>query len=167
MFFAVFNIDVRAQQSHEKTHSPRKASIISAILPGTGQYYNKKYWKIPVVYISMGTAFYIAKWNQNQYQIFRKAFEYRTDELEETVDLYENQYSELNLVTIKNYHRKNRDLAYIITAGLYALNVIDASVDAHLFNFNISEDLTFHLSPTHINNQQSFPDIFSITLNLN
>jgi hypothetical protein len=167
MFFALFNVDAGAQQKNEKTHSPRKASIISAILPGTGQYYNKKYWKIPIVYLSMGTALYIAKWNQNQYQIFRKAFEYRTDELEETVDSYENQYSELNLVTIKNYHRKNRDLAYIITAGLYALNVIDACVDAHLFNFNISEDLTFHLSPINMNDEQSFPDIFSITLNIN
>lgn len=163
ILFIVFNLDVEAQMI-EKIHSPRKASIMSAILPGFGQYYNRKYWKIPIVYVSIGTAYYIAKWNQSEYQNFRKAYEYRTDNIEETIDKYENQYSESNLNTIKNYHRKNRDLAYIITVGLYALNIIDASVDAHLFNFNVNDDLSFHLQ---CNNLTLTPLMFAITLNLN
>ena len=166
ILFIAFNLDAEAQML-EKIHSPRKASIISAILPGLGQYYNQKYWKIPLVYVSLGTAYYIAKWNQSEYQTFRKAYEYRTDEIEETIDAYENQYSESNLTTIKNYHRKNRDLAYIITVGLYALNIIDASVDAHLFDFNVNEDLSFHLQYTNINDLSLTPPMLAITLNLN
>tara|TARA_B100001093_G_C26776419_1_gene992594 strand:- start:332 stop:859 length:528 start_codon:yes stop_codon:yes gene_type:complete len=166
IFFTAFNIDTKAQMA-EKIHSPRKASILSAIIPGSGQYYNRKYWKVPLIYMSIGTALYIAKWNQNEYKTYRKAYEYRTDGYEETVDLYLNQYSEANLKTIKDYHRKNRDLAYIITASLYALNIIDASVDAHLFNFNISEDLSFNIHNSNSNNKFGLSNIFTITLNLN
>ena len=70
----------------EKNHSAKKASIYSAIIPGYGQYYNKKYWKIPIVYASIGTAFYIGKWNQNKYLIYKEAFQFRTDQDETTID---------------------------------------------------------------------------------
>jgi len=151
----------------ENDHSAKKASIYSAIIPGYGQYYNKKYWKIPVIYASIGTAFYIAKWNQNKYLIYKEAFLYRTDQDENTIDEFENIYSEANLITIKNYHRKNRDLAYIVSAGFYLLNIIDASVDAHLFNYNINEDITLNIKPFMMYSNFNYHPALSLTFSLN
>lgn len=149
----------------ENKHSTKKASIYSALIPGYGQYYNKKYWKIPIVYSCIGTAFYIGKWNQNKYLIYKEAFQFRTDQDESTIDEFENIYSEANLVTIKNYHRKNRDLAYIICAGLYLLNIIDASVDAHLFNFTINDDVSLNIEPYMMHPSLNFNSALSLTLN--
>lgn len=151
----------------ENDHSAKKASIYSAIIPGYGQYYNKKYWKIPVIYASIGTAFYIAKWNQNKYLIYKEAFQYRTDQDETTIDEFERIYSEANLITIKNYHRKNRDLAYIICAGFYLLNIIDASVDAHLFNFTINEDISLNIEPSMMHSNYNYHPALSLTFSLN
>lgn len=121
--------------------------MYSAILPGSGQIYNEKYWKAPLIYAAMGTTLYLANWNQKEYLHYRNAYEYRTDGDATTIDDYDGIYTENNLITIKNYHQKNRDLAYIITAGIYLLNIVDASVDAHLFNFNVNDDLSFKLEP--------------------
>ena len=161
-----YSLFIEAQtMKQENNHSAKKASIYSSIIPGYGQYYNKKYWKIPIVYASIGTAFYIGKWNQNKYLIYKEAFLFRTDQDETTIDEFENIYSEANLITIKNYHRKNRDLAYIVCAGLYLLNIIDASVDAHLFNFSISEDVSLNIAPYIIH--PSFNFSHSLSLNIN
>tara|TARA_A100001015_G_C15036060_1_gene736296 strand:- start:1306 stop:1839 length:534 start_codon:yes stop_codon:yes gene_type:complete len=151
----------------ENFHSPKRASVYSAIIPGYGQFYNKKYWKIPIVYASIGTSFFIARWNQNKYLIYKEALHYRTDQDINTIDEFENMYSEANLITIKNYHRKNRDLAYIISAGFYFLNIIDASVDAHLFNFTINEDITLNVAPSMVDSSLNFQAVLSLTLNLN
>ena len=150
----------------EQTKSPTKASIYSALLPGAGQVYNKKYWKVPLVYVSLGTALYVANWNKQEYIHYRKAFEYRTDSDESTTDPYVDIYTESNLITIKNYHRKNRDLAYIITVGIYLFNIIDASVDAHLFNFNVSDNISLRVQPkiSRIHNDNMYA--MSVTLNL-
>ena len=150
----------------ETEKSPKKASLYSAILPGAGQIYNTKYWKVPVLYASIGTAIYIAKWNNSEYLHYREAFEYRTDDDETTVDPYIDRYTESNLVTMKNYHRKNRDLAYIITAGIYLLNILDASVDAHLFNFNVNDNLDMVLKPKISRFQDENQYTLSLTLNL-
>ena len=163
-----YNLFVDAQNMlQENDHSAKKASIYSAIIPGYGQYYNKKYWKIPIIYTSIGTAFYIAKWNQNKYLIYKEAFQYRTDQDETTIDEFESIYSEANLITIKNYHRKNRDLAYIICAGFYLLNIIDASVDAHLFNFTINEDISMNIGPSMMHSNFNYHPTLSLTFSLN
>lgn len=153
-------------QDNTEVHSAKKASIFSAIIPGSGQVYNKKYWKVPVVYVSLGTALYIANWNKQEYLHYRKAFEYRTDSEESTLDPYVDIYTESNLITIKNYHRKNRDLAYIITVGIYLFNIIDASVDAHLFNFNVSDNISLRVQPkiSRFHNDNMYA--MSVTLNL-
>ena len=161
-----YSLFIEAQTlKQENDHSAKKASIYSAIIPGYGQFYNKKYWKIPIVYASIGTAFYIGKWNQNKYLIYKEAFQYRTDKDETTIDEFENIYSESNLVTIKNYHRKNRDLAYIICAGFYLLNIIDASVDAHLFNFSINDDVSLNIEPSMMHLNLNFNPALSLSLN--
>jgi hypothetical protein len=146
-------------------HSPKKASLYSAMVPGAGQFYNKKLWKIPIIYAGIGTALYAAQWNQKEYLHYREAYEYRTDEDETTIDPYEDQFTESNLITIKNYRRKNRDLAYIITAGIYLLNIIDASVDAHLFKFNVNEDISLNIQPQFM--QANYQNIPALSLKLN
>lgn len=150
----------------KKERSAKKASIYSALLPGAGQVYNGKYWKVPVVYLSIGTALYVANWNKQEYLHYRQAFEYRTDDDESTVDQYIDIYTEGNLVTIKNYHQKNRDLAYIISAGIYLLNILDASVDAHLFDFNVNDDLAIKIEPKFSRFQNENQFALSLTLNL-
>ncbi len=146
----------------EKLHSPQKAAIFSAILPGLGQAYNKKYWKIPIIYAGFGTFGYFIGWNNKNYKILRQAYRDFTDDDDSTnsyLDLEGSKYydleSESGRLDFKNalnkqqdYYRRNRDLLIICTAGFYALNIIDASVDAHLFDFDISEDLSFNWQPS-------------------
>jgi len=153
----------------EEIHSPRKATLYSAVLPGLGQAYNKKYWKIPVIYIGLGAFVYFIDWNNDNYKFSRTAYQHLTDdnpdtrdyELIEAVKYYDlenttsfNNFKE-GLTRQQDYYRRNRDLLVITMIGFYGLNIIDASVDAHLFNFDISDDLTFNWNPsiTHLNNQ--------------
>lgn len=128
-------------------HSPAKATVMSAILPGAGQVYNKKYWKIPIIYAGFAGLGYLASTNNADYKIYKEAYRLRLDGDESTIDDYEGIYSNEDLVTLKDYYRRNRDLSYICMGILYILNVIDASVDAHLYYFNVNDDLTMNIQP--------------------
>ncbi len=128
-------------------HSPKKATIYSAILPGLGQAYNRKYWKIPVIYGLGGLLTYFVVDNNKQYVNYKNAFKVRLDDNPDTVDPYVNVYSDDDLRVLKNYYRRNRDLAYIGMGVTYILNVIDAAVDAHLFYFDVSDNLTLRAEP--------------------
>jgi len=145
----------------EEIHSPRKATLYSAILPGLGQAYNKKWWKIPIIYAGFGTIGYFIDWNNDNYQFNRTAYRHLTDNDENTnlfMEIEAVKYYDLNDPTSRNnfadgllkqqdYFRRNRDLLFITMLGFYGLQIIDASVDAHLFNFDISDDLTFDWQP--------------------
>ena len=130
-----------------KLHSPKKAAIFSAILPGLGQAYNQKYWKMPIVYAGLGGSAYFFYANNKDYQVFRKELQARF--LNETENLNPKfaNYSESNLVSLKNYYQRNRELSILVAVVVYALNILDASVDAHLFSFDVSDDLSFSLRP--------------------
>ena len=145
-----------------QVHSPKKATIYSAILPGLGQAYNKKYWKIPLIYAGFGTIGYFIGWNNGFYSTYKQAYRDLSDkdpntnshlkiEASKYYDL-ENPTDSLNFKTglskQSEYYRRNRDLLIISMVGFYGLNIIDASVDAHLFDFDISEDLTLNWQPT-------------------
>jgi hypothetical protein len=145
----------------EKVHSPKRATIYSAILPGLGQAYNKKYWKIPIIYVGFGTIGYFIRWNNGNYNTYKLAYSDLTD-ADPATDSYLNldaaQYYDLTnptdydnfksgLSKQSEYYHRNRDLLVICFVGFYGLNIIDASVDAHLFNFDISEDLTLNWQP--------------------
>jgi len=152
----------QANAEEEYVHSPKKATLYSAILPGMGQAYNKKYWKIPIIYAGFGTIGYFIHWNNDNYKILKQAYSDLTDGDENTrsyEDLEASEYYDLDDPTDYNnfktglskqqsYYRRNRDLLIISMVGFYGLNIIDASVDAHLFDFDISEDLTFNWQPT-------------------
>lgn len=145
-----------------KVHSPKRAAIYSAVLPGLGQAYNKKYWKIPLVYVGFGTIGYFIGWNNRNYNTYKFAYRDLTDSDPATdsyLDIEASQYYDLDnpteyenfksgLYKQQEYFRRNRDLLIISIVGFYGLNIIDASVDAHFFDFDISEDLTMNWQPT-------------------
>lgn len=162
---------VEMDQQTEEVHSPRKATIYSAILPGLGQAYNRKYWKIPVIYAGFATMGYFIYWNNDNYQIMRRAYNDFTDgdpntrsyENLDGASLYDLENNKThqenfkkNVLRQQNYYRRNRDLLIISIIGFYGLNLIDASVDAHFFDFDISEDLTMNWQPVmyRVNQQQ-------------
>jgi hypothetical protein len=125
----------------KQSHSPKKAAIMSAVLPGLGQAYNKKYWKIPITY------------NSVQYSLYRKAYLAKIDDDPSTIDEYPFA-SENGLLQRLNQHRRTRDILIAGAVLVYALNIIDASVDAHLFEFDVSDNLSLHFEPLIV------PDMF-------
>lgn len=131
-------------------HSPTKATLYSLALPGLGQAYNKKYWKIPVIYAGFGTLAYFIKTNNDYYQKYKNAYIYETDEDTTTINTSPSieGLSAEQLLKAKNYYRRNLELSYIITGVLYILNVVDAAVDAHLYYFNVNDDLSMKIEPS-------------------
>ncbi len=130
--------------------SPSKAAFYSAILPGLGQAYNKKYWKIPIVYAAIGTGVYFYIQNDNELNRYRDAYKRRlagfTDDEFYGTDANGNplatpRVSEDGLLRAQRNFRRNKELSLLITIGLYALNIIDANVDAHLLQYNVDDNL--------------------------
>ncbi|MDR2204922.1 MAG: DUF5683 domain-containing protein [Flavobacteriaceae bacterium] len=124
-----------------------KAGLYSAVLPGLGQFYNKKYWKIPIVWGAVGTGVGIAIWNENQYKRYRTAFVAELNGLP-------HEFSDIPGVTadalgrVQDRAKRQRDYAIAITGLIYVLNIVDAVVDAHLYEGKHDPDLT--LQPTVI-----------------
>lgn len=142
--------------------SPAKAAFYSAILPGLGQAYNKKYWKIPIVYAAIGTGVYFIIDNSQKYNDFRNEYKAR---LLGTNDPNHPTFGRLSTESVirgQKFYQRNRDLSVLITAGLYILNIVDANVDAHLLQFNVNDDLT--LKPDLRTNPYDFKQNVGITL---
>jgi hypothetical protein len=134
-----------------KYHSPKKAALFSAVIPGSGQIYNKKYWKVPVIYAGFAGLAYSFQFNQSRYVKYRDALKYRLDDDASTNDIFIHTYTDDQLTTLYKYYHRYRDLTVIGGAALYLLNVVDAAVDAHLFTFNVSDDLSLNFHPALIN----------------
>ncbi|MFH0893084.1 MAG: DUF5683 domain-containing protein [Bacteroidota bacterium] len=128
-------------------HSPRKATIMSALLPGLGQIYNRKYWKVPVIYAALAVDGYFFISNRNNYVDYWRAYKDRTDTLSSTVDPYVGIYDNDQLMQMKNYWRKYMEMSVIIGAAIYLINIVDAAVDAHLYDFDVSDDLSMNIRP--------------------
>ena len=125
-----------------------RAALYSGLLTGAGQFYNKKYWKIPILYAGFFVLGYTIEFNNDNYKTFKTAYMYRVDGDTTTIDDFINIYpDEEALLVRKNYYRRTRDLCWIITAGVYVLNIIDAYVDAHLSDFDVSDDLSLRAQP--------------------
>lgn len=118
--------------------APSKAAFYSAILPGLGQAYNKKYWKIPIVYGAIGTGVYSYMWNNKKYHQYRDAYKNRLAGKPDDFNYLDND----RLIQGQRFYQKNRDLSAIVTVGLYILNIVDANVDAHLMQFNVNDNLS-------------------------
>lgn len=130
-----------------KPRNPKTAAILSACIPGGGQFYNRKYWKIPVIYAGFGGLGIGFSFNQKLYAQYRNALRLRYDDDPSTVDDYP-EYSDDDLVTLKNYYQRYRDLCVIGAAALYTLQVLDAAVDAHLSSFDMGDDLSMQVQPS-------------------
>lgn len=121
---------------------------MSAALPGLGQAYNKKWWKIPIVYAAMGTSTGFIVYNQRKYKEFRSAYIYQAKNPLDTTTTYSKLYTTGNLREIQDTYHNWRDISIIVTAGFYVLNILDAVVDAHFFRYDMSDDLSIEWSPT-------------------
>ncbi|WP_054851567.1 MULTISPECIES: DUF5683 domain-containing protein [Olleya] len=120
--------------------APSKAAFYSAILPGLGQAYNGKYWKIPIVYAALGTGIYFYIDNNKQYKRARDAYKRRLAGFSD--DEFQDRITDDGLREAQKNYRRNKELSLLVTVGMYALNIIDANVDAHLLQYNINDDLS-------------------------
>lgn len=129
--------------------APATAAFYSAVLPGLGQAYNKRYWKIPIIYAGIGTSIYFHIENKKDYDRFRNAYKRRLEGFKDD-EFYGDgdspRISDQRLRDAQRTAQRYKDLSIAAAIGFYLLNIIDANVDAHLRQFNISEDLS--LSPS-------------------
>ena len=138
-----------------KQHSPRKAWLFSAVFPGLGQIYNRKYWKVPIIYGIGGAVIFTYFWNHNYYTELDDAYKEFT-----SMDPRPEEYVfkgttltydiEGTLDRVRNSVRDDRDLSAVGIAAVYFLNIIDAMIDAHFFEYDVSDDLSFKLMPSLI-----------------
>lgn len=130
-----------------RRHSPKKAAVLSAILPGMGQIYNKKYWKLPIVYgglAGLGTWVGI---NQRNLKGYTNAYKLELDNDPNTLGSYKGITGSNNLSIKRDDSKRSLDLSIILLSVFYALNIVDATVDAHLFDYSITDDLSVKLQP--------------------
>ena len=146
--------DAAVNYSTNQVSSVNKATTLSTICPGAGQIYNKSYWRVPIVIGGFATTIYCIDWNNRGYQRFKKAYRLRFD-YDQNPSSYPNgsqdefggRYASSFLKNLRNSYRRNRDLCIILTAGIYLLQIMDAHVDAHLRDYDISDDLSVDISP--------------------
>jgi hypothetical protein len=152
--------------------SPARAAFYSAILPGLGQAYNKKYWKIPIVYAALGTGIYFYIDNNTEYKRYRDAYKRRLAGFKDDEFYFDSAGNQLTTPRItddglrnaQKTLRRNKELSLLVTIGIYALNIIDANVDAHLLQYNVDDNLS--LSPHYKLNEFDATSNLGLTLNL-
>ncbi len=136
-----------------RSHNPRRASMLSAILPGAGQAYNRRYWKIPIVYAGFGAVAYAVHFNNTNYRKWRTAYIAREDGNPDTVDDFPLHSTDF-LLRAMNFYRRNLEISWLAGAAVYVLNILDASVDAHLMDFDVGENLALQIRPVSIRTGQ-------------
>ena len=141
---------------------PARAAFYSALVPGLGQAYNKKYWKVPIVYIGLGVGIYSYTWNQKKYHDYRNEYKRRLDGTSDPDHPIYGGLDNDRLIRAQKFHQRNRDLSALITAGIYILNIIDANIDAHLMQFNVNDNLS--LKPDMNQNQLDYKFNYGMTL---
>lgn len=156
-------------------HSPTKAALLSAVLPGMGQIYNRKYWKLPIIYAGMSISAYFLVYNQTNYKKYyeglvnysntRKPYSVQDLSLIKQWMFDQGRVDEaLNFYT--DQFRRNRDWSFIFLAGTYVLNILDAAVDAYLFDYDISDNLSVRVEPAMTNTLAS-RNAFGLKLSFN
>ena len=125
--------------------APSRAAFYSAILPGLGQAYNKRYWKIPIIYAALGVSTYAYIYNNDNYNRARDAYQLSKDGKPNEFDGSNGNIAltEETLERLQESYKEDRDLSLLITVGIYALQIIEASVNAHLMQLNTLDDITF------------------------
>ena len=129
-------------QINEK--SPKKAAILS-IVPGAGQVYTKKYWKIPIIYSALIASGYYINENNSEYKKYRDTYLNRMNGQSDNLS-----YTDSELITLKDYYKRNREISIMLFSLTYILNIIDASVNAHLSEYEVNEDISLGIRPIKI-----------------
>ena len=143
----------KGKASHKKEkkkklpRDPKKATLM-ALVPGLGQIYNHKYWKLPIVYAGFGVIGYFAVTNTRYYRDFKEAYDCKVTN-PDCANPLSQKYDESTLKYIRDYYRRNMQLSYIIGGAWYLLQMIDANVDAHLSHWNISDNISLEVSPVY------------------
>ena len=141
---------------------PKKALWLAVVLPGAGQIYNRKYWKLPIIYGGFVGSIYAMRWNNQMYRDYSQAYLDIVDNDPSTQSY--NQFLHLGMQVTdsnaktfeelfrkrKDYYRRYRDLSFFVLIGVYAISIIDAYVDASLSDFDISDDLSLRITPAII-----------------
>ena len=141
---------------------PARAAFYSALVPGLGQAYNKKYWKVPLVYAGIGISAYNFVEQNKKYNRFRNEYKKRLDGTSDPNDNYFGGKSNDWVIRGQKFHQRNRDLSALFIAGFYILNIIDANIDAHLMQFNVNDNLS--LKPDMNQNQIDYKFNYGMTL---
>ena len=155
MFFSLTNSKKTIAQ--QQTKSPKKATLLS-IIPGAGQVYTKKYWKIPIIYSALITSGYFIYDNNNNYIKYKNTYLNRLNGINDNLN-----YSNSELIILKDYYKRNREISIMLFSLSYILNIVDASVNAHLFEYEINENISLKIEPL---NYQEF-QYSSLSLNVN
>ena len=158
----------------KKPHSPKKATIMAMILPGSAQVYNGQWWKVPILYGGIGATVYGLSWNMKYFKKYRNAFVDYTDYLNalekdpetlypanaswdklmrpgstaEAFNSSQRKRLQEQLKTKKDNYKRNRDLLYIVSGGIYLIQIIDATVFAHFYDFEVNDDISFNVRPS-------------------
>ncbi len=147
LFLVMQHGGVRAQSTTAKDHSPNKALILSAVLPGAGQAYNHQAWKIPIVYAALGGMGYYTLYNYREMKSYKDEYLYRVNHDDTPLEADYAAFPTSNIYNLYETYNKSFQLSVIITVAVYGLNLIDAYVFGHLFDFQITDDLTLNVSP--------------------
>ncbi|MBW3519384.1 hypothetical protein KO524_09430 [Flavobacterium sp. NKUCC04_CG] len=142
--------------------SPARAAFYSAVVPGLGQFYNKKYWKVPIPYIGMGISLYFYSDNHKKYKEYRNEYKKRLNHTNDPNDTKFGRLDNDRVIQGQRFYQRNRDLSAVITAGIYIISIIDANIDAHLLQFNVSDQLTFQ--PTFQLNEMDYQYQYGLSL---
>ncbi len=154
-----------ADTARHGVHRPGRAALWG-LIPGGGQVYNGKFWKLPIVYGGLGAGIYAITFNHDQYRIYLDAFFEQTDTNFVGIPAFTGTYGPAQLITLQNEFRKQRDLSIILTALGYGLTILDAYVDAHLFYYDVSDDLSLRWEPRFSRDRFSGGTNFGISLTL-
>lgn len=165
--------DAAVNYSTNDVSHVKKATTLSTICPGAGQIYNKSYWRVPIVIGGLASTIYTIDWNNRGYKRFKTAYSLRVD-YDKNPDKYPNgaadefrgAYSATFLKNLKDSYRRNRDMCILLTAGVYMLQIIDAHVDAHLQDYDISDDLTMNLEPYFDYSYVESQPLFGVNMSL-
>ena len=163
IIIACFLLSSYTSKAQEKiTKKPKRAAIYSAIIPGAGQIYTEKYWKVPIIYAGLITSAYYINESNNLYLSYKNSY---LDRLEgNSIDPVYEEYSDSQLITLTNHHKRNREISTFCFIGIYLINIIDASVNAHLFNYDVSEDLSINIQPTFFSQSNTTGILLSFNL---
>lgn len=138
---------IKSAKIGSKEHSPKKALILSFVLPGAGQIYNRKFWKLPIVYGGIGGLTYLAVYNGSKYRCYRKSYLALVDDDPLTVNTCDPNKSTADMKLLRDSYQKNYEYSVAGLLGFYLLVAADAFVDAHLKSFDISDDLSLKIKP--------------------